>query len=260
MSDAMGIRCDVMTGHPERALSFGSAAGMYDTHRPTYPPAAVRWVLGTEPRTVIDLGAGTGILTRVLADLGHRVFAVEPDDAMRTLVSAPPQRVDVLRGAAEAIPLPNASADAVVAGQAYHWFDRQKAHPEVARVLRPGGIFAPLWNIRDESEPWVAELSRIADALAGRGGAHAHAGWMDEADLAPHFGVAERAVFRHVMPMDACSLLAMMQTRSYYLTAFPAAQRNFNAAVGRLLAGLPSTFDLPHLTVAYRARRAAHPS
>lgn len=259
VSDATGIRCDVMSGHLERALSFGSAAGMYDTHRPTYPPAAVRWVVGGDPCTVVDLGAGTGILTRVLLDLGHHVFAVEPDDAMRALASASLQRVEVLRGAAEAIPLPDASADAVVAGQAYHWFDRQKAHPEVARVLRPGGIFAPLWNIRDESEPWVAELSQIADALAGRGGAHAHAGWMDEAGLAPHFGVAERAVFRHVMPMDACSLLGMMQTRSYYLAASPAAQRNFNTAVGRLLDDLPSTFDLPYLTVAYRARRATHP-
>jgi SAM-dependent methyltransferase len=215
----------------------------------------VRWAIGSAPCTVVDLGAGTGILTRSLIELGHQVIAVEPDDAMRARLSATVATVHALRGTAEAIPLPDASADAVVAGQAYHWFDVTSAHPEIARVLRPGGVFAPIWNIRDESTPLVAQLSQIADDLAGRGGAHAHPGWMDGADFGPLFGTVERSVFRHAMPIDADGVLAMMQTRSYYLTAPPDAQEAFDAAVRRLLADLPPTFDLPHLTVAYRARR-----
>lgn len=229
---------------------------MYDQHRPTYPAAALRWSVGAEPRTVVDVGAGTGILTRALVALGHRLIAVEPDDAMRAQLSAKLPAVDARRGTAEAIPLEDMAAGAVVAGQAYHWFDREKAHPEIARVLRPGGTFAPIWNIRDESEPWVAELSRIADRLAGRGGDHAHAAWMDDADFGPHFAAAERAVFSHAVQMDAGSLLAMMRTRSYYLTAPAAARHGFDAAVRRLLTDLPATFAVPYLTVAYRARRA----
>lgn len=250
-----------MNGRPSQALSFGSAAERYDTHRPRYPDAALRWAVGRDGSmggdgsVVVDIGAGTGILTRALVALGHRVIAVEPDDAMRAQLSTSLPDVDARRGAAEAIPLADASATAVVAGQAYHWFDRDKAHPEIARVLRPGGTFAPIWNIRDESEPWVAELTRVADRLAGRGGDHAHSGWMDDADFGQCLGDAERAMFPHATRMDAESLLTMMQTRSYYLTAAPAAQHEFNAAVRRLLADLPDAFDLPYLTVAFRAQR-----
>jgi SAM-dependent methyltransferase len=244
-----------MTDHPVQGLSFGAAADLYDRHRPRYPPAALHWALGADPCTVVDLGAGTGILTRILIDLGHRVTAVEPDDAMRAQLSENLPGTDARRGSAETIPLATASVDAAVAGQAYHWFDRDRAHPEIARVLRAGGVFAPIWNIRDESEPWVAELSRLGDDLGGRGGEHAHAGWTDDLDLGPLFGDAERAVFPHAISMDAASLLAMMQTRSYYLTASPAAQDDFSTAVRRLLDGRPDTFEMPFLTVVYRARR-----
>src|SRR5262245_61990756 len=138
-----------MTTQDYRGLSFGPAADRYDQARPSYPPAALTWALGTEVRRVVDLGAGTGILTRVLVDLGHEVVPVEPDAGMRRRLADVTPGTQAVDGTAERIPLPDASVDAVVAGQAYHWFDTERAHPEIARVLRPGGVFAPLWNIRD---------------------------------------------------------------------------------------------------------------
>src|SRR2546421_7759509 len=127
-----------------RGLSFGPAADLYDQVRPSYPQQALVWALGEAPRKVVDLGAGTGILTRVIRALGHEVLPVEPDEAMRARLAASTPGTTPLAGRAEAIPAPDGSVDAVMAGQAYHWFDRDPAHREIARVLRPGGVFAPV--------------------------------------------------------------------------------------------------------------------
>src|SRR5690348_12905637 len=138
-----------------QASSFGVAADEYDTQRPTYPAEAVAWAVGDEPgRRVVDLGAGTGILTRMLLALGHTALPVEPDPEMRRRLAERSPDTQPLAGSAEAIPLPDGSVDAVMAGQAYHWFDPETAHREIGRVVRPGGVFAPIWNIRDESVPW----------------------------------------------------------------------------------------------------------
>src|SRR2546422_8646843 len=106
-----------------RRSSFGAAAELYDRIRPSYPADAVRWLVGDEPRRVVDLGAGTGIFSRLLASLGHEVIAVEPDDGMRAKLAATSPGVAALDGSAESIPLPDESVDAAVAAQAYHWFD-----------------------------------------------------------------------------------------------------------------------------------------
>src|SRR4051794_4833448 len=143
-----------------RRLSFGATAEDYDAWRPDYPESALRWLLGGLPRRVLDVGAGTGRLTRAAARLGHDVVAVEPDVRMRALAEAA-SRAPVLDGTAEALPLPTASVDAALAGQAWHWFDPARALPELARVLRPGGVLGILWNVRDGREPWVAELDRL---------------------------------------------------------------------------------------------------
>ena len=141
------------------ATAFSDVADAYERGRPTYPDDAVRWLVGEEPRDVVDLGAGTGKLTRSLVALGHRVTAVEPLDEMRSqLVGALPG-VQALAGSAESIPLPAASADAVTCAQAFHWFDHAVALPEIARVLRPHGQLALVWNSRDDRDPWMARLS-----------------------------------------------------------------------------------------------------
>lgn len=242
--------------------SFGAAARLYDRVRPSYHEDAIRWALGEPSGTVVDLGAGTGILSRQLVSLGHRCVPVEPDPAMREQCdkrlrelrgSAAPTAV---AGAAESIPLPDGSADAVVAGQAYHWFDPTAAHPEIARVLRPGGVFAPLWNIRDEAQPWVAELTRV---LRSQDGSGIHVGWQG-INPGERFTVPEQAIFRFAVPHTPDSLIELLRSRSYYLTGTPQTRAALEQGLRELLTGHPDLagrdrIDLPYFTVAYRARR-----
>ncbi|SDK50825.1 Methyltransferase domain-containing protein [Glycomyces sambucus] len=149
------------------ASSFGAAANMYAEHRPDYAQAAVRWALAPAPGPrVLDLGAGTGKLTATLIALGVDVVAVEPDPAMLTELRRSLPGVDARSGSAEAIPLPDASVDVVLAGNAMHWFDMALAGPEIARVLAPGGILAGLWNVVDDQVEWVARLARVSGSAA----------------------------------------------------------------------------------------------
>ena len=233
----------------EDALSFGAAAAAYDAHRPTYPPEALAWALGTAPRRVVDLGAGTGIMTRVLLGLGHEVLPVEPDERMRTQLADATPGVAPLDGSGESIPLPDASVDAVVCGQSYHWFDRARAHPEIARVLRPGGVLAPVWNLRDDDVPWIAEFTRIAHGPSSRG----YLGTETIDSFGELFTPPELRIFRHVIPMTTDQLLALVTTRSYYLVAPPQRQQATVGAIRELVADLPQPFDVPYLTKTYRA-------
>jgi ubiquinone/menaquinone biosynthesis C-methylase UbiE len=194
-----------------RALSFASVAASYERSRPGYPDDAVSWLAGTDPLDVVDLGAGTGKLTRSLVALGHRVTAVEPlPEMLGHLRDAMPE-VTALEGGAEAIPLPDASADVVTAAQAFHWFDHGPALAEIARVLRPGGRIALVWNTRDESEEWVAELS---DAMVGRTGVDA--GAAEPIAASGLFGAVEQATFGpHVQEVDREALKELVLSRSY---------------------------------------------
>jgi ubiquinone/menaquinone biosynthesis C-methylase UbiE len=147
--------------------SFGAAASAYAEHRPDYAHAAVRWALEPAPGPrVLDLGAGTGKLTAVLTALGVDVIAVEPDPAMLTELCRALPSVRALPGRAEAIPLPDACVDAVLAAHALHWFDMDLAGPETARVLAPSGVLAGLWNVIDNRVEWVAGLARVSGSAA----------------------------------------------------------------------------------------------
>ena len=153
-----------------RGSSFGAVASAYADLRPGYPDEAVRWALAPVAADVaglrvVDLGAGTGILTELLIRLGADVTAVEPDEAMRAEFARRLPSVRLLTGSAEDIPLPDGSADAVLCGQAMHWFDMDRALPEIARVLRPGGVLAGLWNSDDDR---VDVGSGAADGGRGR--------------------------------------------------------------------------------------------
>lgn len=130
----------------KQANSFGSAAASYERARPSYPPEAVRDVLPDGSRRVLDLGAGTGKLSRILLAEGHDVVAVDPDAEMLEILGAVLPAAERHVGRAEKIPIPDASVDAVFAGQAFHWFEPLVAGPEFVRVLRPGGRFAGIYN------------------------------------------------------------------------------------------------------------------
>src|SRR5580765_520932 len=196
--------------------SFGVAATAYAEHRPDYAQAAVRWALEPAPGPrVLDLGAGTGKLTATLVALGVEVIAaVEPDPAMLAELRRALPAVRALPGSAEAVPLPDASVDAVVAGNAMHWFDMDVAEPEIARVLVPGGILAGLWNVFDDRVDWVAGLERVGGSAAiGRRDtfsnwraetAEAH---LPESGSTARFGSPEQAEFPHGQRRTADSLV-----------------------------------------------------
>jgi SAM-dependent methyltransferase len=236
-------------GFELRRSSFGSAAELYDRARPGYPPDAVGWMLGPTSRDVVDLGAGTGIFSRLVASLGHRVTAIEPDPEMRAQLETS-DTIVVLEGSAEAIPLPDRSVGAVVAAQAFHWFDNHAARAEIARVLADDGVFAPIWNVRDQSVGWVAELTGIIQGGAAADAAvHAREG----RQFGPLFRRAERAEFRHSVPMTSNTLLDVVRTRSRYLVSGPDEREEIVRAVVALVRDLPEPFELPYVTVAFRA-------
>ncbi|GAB3856261.1 class I SAM-dependent methyltransferase [Micromonospora andamanensis] len=242
---------------PTGALSFGSAAADYDRYRPRYPMAALRWALDgiDAPAQLVDLGAGTGILARGLLSLGHRVTAIEPDPDMRTQLTSVDSAVHALDGSAEAVPLPDGYADAVLTGQAYHWFDRPRAHPEIARVLRPGGVFAPIWNLRDDGVDWVAELSRIVQI--GDTVEHLR---QSVTDFGDSFIRPQWAEFAHTTTLTPDELLGLVRTRSHYLTAAPDRQAEVDHQVRTLLQTHPDlatrdTITLPYTTLVARAQR-----
>jgi len=194
----------------KQAASFAGVADVYERSRPGYPDDAVRWLAGAGPCDVVDLGAGTGKLTRSLVALGHRVTAVEPLEEMLEQLRASVPKARSLRGGAEAIPLPDASTDVVACAQAFHWFDHELALAEIARVLRPGGRIALVWNMRDESEIWVEELS---DAIVGRTGLDR--GAVEPIEWSGLYGPVERAVFEHAQQVDRTTMRELVLSRSY---------------------------------------------
>ena len=150
--------------HPD-SRAFELVADVYERARPQYPAEAVAWLAEQldlrAGRTVLDLGAGTGKLTRSLVETGARVIAVEPGDAMLEQLKVAVAGITALRGAAESIPLPDASVDAITVGQAFHWFRHEEAVPELHRVLRPRGGVALVWNSRDQEAPLQQEISEL---------------------------------------------------------------------------------------------------
>jgi SAM-dependent methyltransferase len=141
-----------------RSKSFGAIADEYDRFRPGPPDEGVTWLIPEGAVDVLEIGAGTGGLTRLLVDRVDRVRAVEPDDRMRAVLAGRVPGAEVVAGQAEAIPADDASFDTVIASSAWHWVDEARAVPEVARVLRPGGRLALLWSGPDRTVDWVATL------------------------------------------------------------------------------------------------------
>jgi SAM-dependent methyltransferase len=251
----------------ELSSSFGAAAVEYAAHRPDYARAAVEWALELAPgRRVLDLGAGTGKLTATVLALGLDAVAVEPDPAMLAELRRELPHARALPGSAEAIPMPDASFDAVLAGNAMHWFDMDAAGPEIARVLAPGGVLAGLWNLMDDQVDWVAGLARVGGSEA-IGPRDTPANWqvavagmhLPKGGSPPRFGSPEQALFPHGQCRTAESLVATFSTKAGILV-MGAAERA--ARLGRIRAYLAACaetaqgeFTLPMITAVLRTRR-----
>lgn len=233
---------------------FGAAADQYVAGRPDYPQEIVDWLVGGAD-AVVDVGAGTGKLTAALVRPGREVIAVEPDAGMLAALEreVPGARAEL--GSGEALPLPDASVDAVVYGQAWHWVDVPVASAEAARVLRPGGVLGLVWNVRDSGVDWVRELGSIM-----RGSAAERMIDTDSVVVAPPFGPLERRDLRWTRPMTADELVAMAASRSYVI-ALPEAERtDLLERIRTLLATHPDTagrdrIELPYTTSAFRTLR-----
>jgi SAM-dependent methyltransferase len=251
--------------------SFGPAAAAYAEHRPGYPAAAVAWALqpvaARRPLRIIDLGAGTGKLTGTLAaQPGAEVTAVEPDAAMRAELRRRFPAIAAPAGRAESIPLPDRCADAVLCGQALHWFDLEAAMPEIARVLTPGGVLAGLWNYDDDRVGWVAGLAGAVGVpgsltrsqwQAGRN--DVLTGWLG-AGGRDGFGPPERAEFPNRQWRTARTLVATLGTHSAFLVMEPAERAAALARARDYLDSRPETRDgqflLPMVTGVVRAMLA----
>jgi ubiquinone/menaquinone biosynthesis C-methylase UbiE len=195
------------------ARSFGPVAEAYDRGRPGFPADAARWLVGRDAATVLELGAGTGKLTRALVDLGHDVHASDPDPDMLGILQRHLPDVPTSECGAEEIPLADRSVDVVVAGQSFHWFDHERALPEIARVLKPGGALAVAWNNRDATIPWVRKLWRILGeqptVTAGTDAA------VDTIVTSPLFGFLDQETFTHWQEVNRASIVDLVASRSY---------------------------------------------
>jgi SAM-dependent methyltransferase len=237
-----------------RSSSFGAAARAYAEHRPDYAPEAVAWCLAGSERPVLDaldLGAGTGALTAGLVASGLSVTAVEPDPEMLAELRRRLPDVRAAVGRAEAVPLGDDSVDAVLVGTAFHWFDTERALPEIARVLRPGGVLALLYNLIDDSVPWVAELDELS-----RTSVSLPPGEADEVWSFAGFGAVEEARFPHRHRRTAESMTATIGTHSHTLVVSDAERADVLDRVRAFLDSRPETsagpFDHPLNTVAGR--------
>jgi SAM-dependent methyltransferase len=232
-----------------RARSFETVARQYERYRPGYPPEAIEWAASrfslTRGARVLDVGAGTGKLTRGLVGAGFSVAAVEPGGAMLDELRLAVPEADAHEASAEAIPLLDASIDAAFAAQAFHWFDRERALPELGRVLRPGGGLALIWNWWDERDPFQKELGE----LVGYGGHEPYR--EEELPAPPWFRELGRTVVETVMDSSPDALVGYLATASGYVVAEAEEREQALAEVHALASRYGQRLAMPRLTYVF---------
>jgi len=247
----------------ERRLSFGAMSGDYDRYRPSYPAESVDWALAAADRTVehvADVGAGTGALTRLLAQRGLQIEVVDPDDGMLAQLKNSLPSVQTHVAAAEHLPLDDASVDGVLVAQAWHWFDHDAASAEFGRVVAPGGLLAVFRNLRHLTFDWTYELARLIrdDDWQTVEGDAASVGGYELGNFGPQWSDGEWAQFSFDVQMTAESLIGLISTFSYVRLREDSDQ--IMAALRKLayehpdLAGREN-FPMPYVTAVCRATR-----
>jgi SAM-dependent methyltransferase len=239
--------------HPD-SRSFEQVADVYERARPEYPADAVAWVADEldlrSGRTVLDLGAGTGKLTRALVQTGARVVAVEPGEQMLSQLRRVVPEAEALHGAAEDIPLPDESIDAATMGQSFHWFRHDEALPELHRVLRRGGGIALLWNWRDRESELQERLNDLIKAFVPAGRDRGPA-WAEPLDASPLFSAAEKREFRFSQRLDTQALVDRIDSISFIAAASAERRADLADRLRALVEAEGGAVELPYVTFVY---------
>jgi SAM-dependent methyltransferase len=251
-----------------RSGSFGQVASHYERYRPGPPTAAVEWLMPARVARVVDLGAGTGALTRLLTDKADEVVAIEPDDRMREVLTAELPGVRAEAGRGESMPLPDRCTDAVLASSSWHWMDVDPTLREVARVLVPGGILAALWTGPDPDGPFMAEARRLLAEGSPEGGRRALEGNdelrtaiigdalrpVSSLEIPPDapFEQPEHRPFTWDVPLRADDLIGLLGTLSWVITMPEEPRAQVMAEARRLLGELLGVEGEVTVDVAFR--------
>lgn len=221
--------------HAQAQVGFARAAEAYERGRPEYPPQAIRWLckrLELGPgRTVLDVGAGTGKLTRALAPSGVRLVALEPVPEMRAVLERQVREAEVVAGRAEEVPLGDASVDAIVAGQAFHWFDGPLALQEFHRLLRPGRRLGLIWNRRDSRQPLQQAIDAIIEPHRGEAPSHRSQGWAAPFEECSGFALADQLTAPFEQTLDRSQFVDRIMSISFISALDGEERRRVQAAV-----------------------------
>ena len=258
-----------MAIHESAAKGFAAGADAYERGRPTYSTEAIDRLIAElrigPGKRVLDLAAGTGKLTRQIAPSGAGIVAVEPIDEMRARLVASLPDVAAIPGTAEDIPLANHSVDAVVVGQAFHWFDGIRAISEIRRVLTPGGAVGMIWQARDPSLPWVQRLNELIDRIDDGHPRFRTEAWREAFDLTALFEPIETATYGYVQRGDVETIVDRVASISYVAALTEEVRAPYLDEVRELLATDPATagkdtIELPYTSHVYWARPRAVPA
>lgn len=255
-----------MTVHEAAWNGFEQAGSTYERGRPSYPAEAITILvqeLGLCSGTVlVELGAGTGKLTRLLSPTGAHITAVEPVSGMRAIFSQELPDVDLRDGTAESIPFAADAVDAVVVGQAFHWFRGDDALREIHRVLRPDGRLGLIWNARDTTVDWVARLTEIIDRYEADTPRYATGRWRAAFDGTSLFSPLQERQFSYIQKGDAQTIVARVTSISFIATLPETERARVAEDVVRLLRTHPQTrgqeiYVLPYRTDVYWCAKKA---
>lgn len=233
--------------HESARTGYEREADTYAKARPSYHPSLVRrFVDRFGDGVIVELGAGTGIFTSQLVDLGCTPVAVEPVAAMRTKLVADHPHLEAIDGNAESTGLADHSADCVVVAQAFHWFDLVRACEEIERVLRPGGFLVTAWNVRDELVPWVGAYTEVMDRHAGTTPRYRTMHWRDAIESWPTFGFIEEWQIDNPRPTNSDGVVDRGLSTSFIAALDPARQARVEVELRSIVADLGPSFDYPY--------------
>ena len=245
-------------------MSFGSMAADYDRFRPEPPAEAIEWILPSTVKTIAEIGAGTGALTRQLIGRAPEVIAIEPDERMRAVLEERAKgAVVAMEGRGEELPLADGSVDAVLAASCWHWVDQEKGFAEVARVLRPGGVLGLLWTGPDRSIPWVSQLMAggvvVSDEERAKHDIARNQRHRPEMPEGAPFSAPEVKIFRFTHDLTPEQLAGLPTTYSVAIDLTPEERLEFAQSVERFVTSQVTTSngraELPNGCIVWRAYR-----